>query len=35
MSCRAPAEALDPLLEVWPAGQLLHVMHDSARRSTA
>jgi hypothetical protein len=30
MSCRAPAGVLDPLLETWPAGQPLHVVHDSA-----
>lgn len=31
MSCRPPpATALDVLLETWPAGQVLHVMHDTA-----
>ena len=30
MSCRAPAPSLDPLFDRWPAGQLIHVIHDCA-----
>ena len=30
MSCRAPAPALDPLFERWPAGRVIHVIHDTA-----
>ena len=30
MSCRPPALQLDPLLEPWPAGQVIHVIHDAA-----
>jgi hypothetical protein len=30
MSCRAPAPNLDPLIEIWPAGQAIHVLHDAA-----
>ena len=29
MSCRAPVPPLDPLFERWPAGQLIHVIHDT------
>ena len=29
MSCRAPGPKLDPLIELWPAGQVVHVIHDS------
>ncbi len=28
MSCRAPVPPLDPLFETWPAGQVIHVLHD-------
>ena len=30
MSCRAPGPSLDPLFDRWPAGQLIHVIHDTA-----
>ena len=30
MSCRDPAPPLDPLIEPWPAGQVIHVIHDVA-----
>lgn len=30
MSCRAPAPPLDPLFERWPAGRVIHVIHDTA-----
>ncbi len=30
MSCRAPGLTLDPLIEPWPAGQAIHVIHDVA-----
>ncbi len=30
MSCRAPGPKLDPLIEFWPAGQVVHVIHDAA-----
>ena len=30
MICRAPAGALDPLIVGWPAGQEIHVIHDTA-----
>ena len=30
MSCRDPASPLDPLIEPWPAGQVIHVIHDVA-----
>jgi hypothetical protein len=30
LSCRAPADALDPLFEVWNAGVVIHVIHDTA-----
>lgn len=31
MKCRAPAGApLDPLFDRWPAGRVIHVMHDTA-----
>lgn len=30
MSCRAPGRKLDPLIEAWPAGQVIHVIHDVA-----
>lgn len=30
MSCRAPAGALDPLIDVWPKGRPIHVIHDTA-----
>lgn len=30
MSCRAPVSPLDPLFDRWPAGALIHVIHDTA-----
>lgn len=30
MSCRLPASPLDPLIEPWPAGQVIDVIHDVA-----
>ena len=30
MSCRAPGSKLDLLIEPWPAGQAIHVIHDAA-----
>lgn len=30
MSCRAPGPKLDPLIETWPAGRTIHVIHDAA-----
>ena len=30
MTCRAPHPPLDPLIEPWPAGQVIHVIHDAA-----
>lgn len=30
MSCRAPAGPLVPLFELWPAGRVIHVIHDTA-----
>lgn len=30
MTCRAPGPALDPLVELWPAGRVIHVIHDAA-----
>lgn len=30
MSCRAPTLPLDPLFEDWPAGEIIHVIHDTA-----
>jgi hypothetical protein len=30
LSCRPPALKLDPLIEPWPAGQVIHVIHDAA-----
>ncbi len=30
MSCRAPKRPLDVLVEAWPAGQVIHVIHDAA-----
>lgn len=29
MSCRPPGPKLDPLIELWPAGQVIHVIHDA------
>ncbi len=29
MSCRAPGPKLDVLIEVWPTGQAIHVIHDA------
>jgi RES domain len=29
VTCRAPAPALDPLFERWPAGEVIHVIHDA------
>ena len=30
MTCRAPGPKLDPLIEAWPAGQAIHVIHDAS-----
>lgn len=30
MSCRVPLPPLDPLFERWPAGRVIHVIHDTA-----
>jgi RES domain len=30
LTCRAPAPPLEPLFERWPAGELIHVIHDTA-----
>lgn len=30
MSCRAPVLPLDPLFDSWPAGRVIHVIHDTA-----
>lgn len=30
MSCRAPIPPLDPLFDRWPAGRVIHVIHDTA-----
>lgn len=30
MSCRAPDAVLDPLIDTWPAGRVIHVIHDAA-----
>lgn len=30
MSCRAPAARLNPLFDGWPAGRVIHVVHDTA-----
>ncbi len=30
MSCRAPNPPLQPLFDVWPAGRVIHVIHDTA-----
>ena len=30
MTCRAPQPPLDPLIEPWSAGQVIHVIHDAA-----
>jgi len=30
LSCRLPAPPLDLLIEPWPAGQVIHVIHDVA-----
>ncbi|MBK6851058.1 MAG: RES family NAD+ phosphorylase [Burkholderiales bacterium] len=29
MSCRAPALPLDPLIDRWPAGKVIHRIHDT------
>lgn len=29
MTCRAPVPPLDPLFERWPAGEVIHVIHDT------
>lgn len=29
MSCRAPAPPLDALIDIWPAGRAIHVIHDT------
>ena len=28
MTCRLPGSALDPLIEPWPPGKIIHVVHD-------
>lgn len=30
MTCRSPHLPLDPLFEDWPAGEVIHVIHDTA-----
>lgn len=30
MTCRAPILPLDPLFDHWPAGRVIHVVHDTA-----
>jgi len=30
LSCRAPVPPLDPLFDDWPAGQVIHIIHDTA-----
>jgi hypothetical protein len=30
LSCRAPRLPLDPLIEPWPAGRVIHRVHDTA-----
>lgn len=30
MTCRAPVPPLDPLFDRWPAGRVIHVIHDTA-----
>ena len=30
MTCRAPTPPLDPLFDRWPAGRVIHVVHDTA-----
>ncbi len=30
MTCRAPGPALNALIEAWPAGRVIHVLHDAA-----
>ncbi|RZL94928.1 MAG: RES domain-containing protein [Variovorax sp.] len=30
MSCRAPVPPLDALFDRWPAGEVIHVIHDTA-----
>lgn len=30
MSCRAPVPPLGPLFHTWPAGQVIHIIHDTA-----
>ena len=30
MSCRIPVPPLDALIEPWPAGQVIHVIHEAA-----
>jgi len=30
LTCRSPAPSLDPLFDRWPAGQVIHVIHDTA-----
>ncbi len=29
MTCRAPVPPLDPLFDRWPAGRVMHVVHDT------
>jgi len=30
LTCRAPTPPLDPLFDRWPAGRVIHVVHDTA-----
>lgn len=30
MTCRAPVPPLDALIDTWPAGRVIHVIHDTA-----
>jgi hypothetical protein len=30
LSCRAPGAKLDALIEPWPAGRTIHILHDTA-----
>jgi len=30
LTCRAPTPPLDPLFDHWPAGRVIHVVHDTA-----
>jgi hypothetical protein len=30
LNCRAPTPPLDALFDSWPAGRVIHVIHDTA-----